>query len=165
MGICLRSIQLDLLIIKTREGRDESDIVTGDSVHFCGELSANLLANDEPEKIRVGVNLLSNGSFETPAMDDYYIVPKLEDKTYRQQDRKMFVERSTLKTKSGKYSLLCSSDFEKATNEINLNKLPFKSGEKYRFIANYFIGSSEGKVRFSGRVAYWNSQKSHRGHS
>ncbi len=122
-------------------------------------LSANLLANDEPEKIRVGVNLLSNGSFETPAMDDYYIVPKLEDKTYRQKDRKMFVERSTLKTKSGKYSLLCSSDFEKATNEINLNKLPFKSGEKYRFIANYFIGSSEGKVRFSGRVAYWNSQK------
>ena len=104
-------------------------------------------------------NLLLNGSFETPTMIEYYIIPRLDGKSYTQKDRKMFTERGTLKTKSGKYALLCSSDFEKATNEINLNMLPFKSGEKYRFIANYFIGSSEGKVRIAGRVAYWDSNK------
>jgi hypothetical protein len=119
----------------------------------------NLMANDDPEKFRPGTNLLSNGSFETPAMDEYYIVRRIGSEPYTQKDRKMFAERSTLKTKSGKYALLCSADFEKSVYEINLTKLPFKSGEKYRFIANYYIGPSEGKVRFSGRVAYWNSQQ------
>ena len=104
-------------------------------------------------------NLLMNGSFESPTMADYYIVPKLHGKVYKAQDRKLFTERSMLKAKTGKYSLLSSSDFEQATNEINLNMLPFRSGAKYRFTVNYFVASGEGKMRIAGRITYWNKEK------
>lgn len=103
-------------------------------------------------------NLLRNGSFETPAMIEYYIVPKIEGKTVSGKDQGMSAERDTLKKKTGKYALLCSSAHEKATFEINLNMLPFQSGEKYRFTAHYFIGSAEGKIRVAGRVTFWDDK-------
>ncbi len=104
-------------------------------------------------------NLIGNGSFETPTMIEYYIVPKRKGALYTAKDRKLFTERDTQKAKTGTYSLFCSSEFEDAVNEINLNMLPFKSGVKYRFSASYFVSSKEGKARVSGRVTYWDKNK------
>ncbi|MFA6665455.1 MAG: glycoside hydrolase domain-containing protein, partial [Armatimonadota bacterium] len=104
-------------------------------------------------------NLIFNGSFESPAMLEYYIRPTYEGKDYKENDGKVYTERDTLKVKSGKYSLLCSSELEKATNEINLNVLPYVKPVKYRFSVSYFIGSAEGKVRFAGRITYWDKNR------
>ncbi|HAH86681.1 MAG TPA: hypothetical protein DCL60_04860, partial [Armatimonadetes bacterium] len=62
-------------------------------------------------------NLMLNGSFETPTMIEYYT--RCSQK-YKENDGKLFVARDTLKAKSGKYSLLSYSDFENATNSIDL---------------------------------------------
>ncbi len=106
-----------------------------------------------PDPANADGNLMRNGPFETPAMIEYYIVSRIEGKNAA-KDSGMSAERDTLKAKSGKYALLCTSPHEKATNEINLNMLSFQKGAKYRFSASYFIGSSEGKVRVAGRVTF-----------
>jgi hypothetical protein len=99
-------------------------------------------------------NLMFNGSFEPSSMIEYVLGCSLDGKEYKENDGKLFVARDTLKAKSGKYALLSSSDFEKAINSIDMVALPFTSGAKYKFGVSYFIGEAEGKVRFSGRIAF-----------
>ncbi len=106
-------------------------------------LDTQLPAGDNPDG-----NLMRNGSFESSSLFEYYIRKKPANAP------EVFCERSSVKAKSGKYSLLSSSSLPGGNTEINLNMLPFKSGVKYRFSTDYFVASATGKCRISGRVIF-----------
>ena len=56
----------------------------------------NRISLDTALPVGADGNLLMNGSFESPTMADYYIVPKLHGKIYKERDRRLFTERSML---------------------------------------------------------------------
>ncbi len=94
-------------------------------------------------------NLLRNGSFEAASLFDYAIRCK--------PAKTVFVERSTMKAKSGKYSLLCSAEVPNGHIEVAIGRQPCKPGTKYRYSVDFFVASATGKHSVAGRVQFFDA--------
>ncbi|NLF92253.1 MAG: DUF4091 domain-containing protein [Oligosphaeraceae bacterium] len=121
-------------------------------------LAAALSAQDrQPE------NHLRNHSFEEPDLQEFYIRQVARDPQTKEvvphAPGDLIARRDSSRAHLGNYALALECRLDHATNEVNLNALPYLGQSSYRFQAYYYLAETQPGARVAGRITFFDAEK------